>query len=253
MIDHFHLEHYGEQVVNYNRDLDIFPVLKEILHRITGRDIYYSPTDMGVNVIGECITDDKAIRRAAKDEIIRRYYRALADFKKGLVGPEVPERIKLLMNKLSITEDERTVVAHAFDKLKSSGCPSACIKVGKRYITGRRTDYLSPVSSTILNALKTITRIPDSVDLIAPTVLTPILDIKNRISNFKANYLDLSEVLIALSICSTTNPVAKKALETLPKLADTELHSTHMLSDNEMVTLANLGINATYTPDLDID
>ena len=253
MIDHFHLEHYGEQVVNYNRDLDIFPVLKEILHRITGRDIYYSPTDMGVNVIGECITDDKAIRRAAKDEIIRRYYRALADFKKGLVGPEVPERIKLLMNKLSITEDERTVVAHAFDKLKSSGCPSACIKVGKRYITGRRTDYLSPVSSTILNALKTITRIPDSVDLIAPIVLTPILDIKNRISNFKANYLDLSEVLIALSICSTTNPVAKKALETLPKLADTELHSTHMLSDNEMVTLANLGINATYTPDLDID
>ena len=253
MIDYFHLEHYGEQVVNYNRDLETFPVLKEILHRITGRDIYYSPTDMGVNVIGECITDDKAIQRAAKDEIIRRYYRAIADLKKGLVAPEVPERIKLLMNELGITETERTVVAHAFDKLKSSGHPSACLKIGKRYVTGRRTDYLSPVSSTILNALKTINRIPDSVDLIAPAVLTPILDIKDRISNFKAHYLDLSEVLIALSICSTTNPVAKKALETLPKLADTELHSTHMLSDNEMVTLMNLGVNATYTPELDID
>ena len=157
------------------------------------------------------------------------------------------------MNERGISEDARTVVSHAFEKLQSSGHPSACIKIGKRYVTGRRTDYLSPVSSTILNALKTINRIPDSVDLIAPTVLTPILEIKDRVSNFKAHYLDLNEVLIALSICSTTNPVAKKAIETLSKLSDTELHSTHMLSDNEMITLMNLGINATYTPDLDID
>lgn len=253
MVDHFHLDKYGVTAINYNRDLETFPVLKEILHRITGQNIYYSPTDMGVNVIGECITDDKAIRRAASDEIIRRYYRALTDLKKGLVTPEVPERIKLLMNELGISESGRTVVAHAEAKRNSTGKPSACLQIGKKYITGRRTDYLSPISSTILNALKVVSKIPDEVDLIAPTVLTPILDIKNRVSNFKANYLNLNEVLIALSICSTTNPVVKKILENLDKLEGSELHSTHLIPDDEMIILSNLGINATSGTEIDID
>ncbi|MBR2839878.1 DUF1846 domain-containing protein [Candidatus Saccharibacteria bacterium] len=251
MVDHFHLDKYGVKAINYNRDLETFPVLKEILHRITGKNIYYSPTDMGVNVIGECITDDKAIRRAANDEIIRRYYRALTDLKKGLCTPEVPERIKLLMNELGISESGRTVVAHAEAKRNSTNCPSACIQIGKRYITGRRTAYLSPISSTILNALKAVSKIPDEVDLIAPTVLTPILDIKNRVSNFKSNYLSLNEVLIALSICSTTNPVVKKILENLNKLQGTEFHSTHLIPDDEMIILNNLGINATSGTELD--
>ena len=252
MVDHFHLDKYGVTAINYNRDLETFPVLKEILHRITGKNIYYSPTDMGVNVIGECITDDKAIRRAASDEIIRRYYRSLTDLKKGLCTPEVPERIKLLMNELGINESGRTVVAHAEAKRNSTGKASACLQIGKKYITGRRTDYLSPISSTILNTLKTISKIPDEVDLIAPTVLTPILDIKNRVSNFKANYLNLNEVLIALSICSTTNPVVKKILENLDKLTGTELHSTHLIPDDEIIILSNLGINATSGTELDI-
>ena len=251
MVDHFHLDKYGVKAINYNRDLETFPVLKEILHRITGKNIYYSPTDMGVNVIGECITDDKAIRRAANDEIIRRYYRALTDLKKGLCTPEVPERIKLLMNELGISESGRTVVAHAEAKRNSTNCPSACIQIGKRYITGRRTAYLSPISSTILNALKAVSKIPDEVDLIAPTVLTPILDIKNRVSNFKSNYLSRNEVLIALSICSTTNPVVKKILENLNKLQGTEFHSTHLIPDDEMIILNNLGINATSGTELD--
>lgn len=254
MIDHFHLEKYGVTAVNYNRDLETFPVLKEILTRITGKTIYYSPTDMGVNVIGECITDDKAVRNAAKDEIIRRYYRALTDLKKGAVGPEVPERIKLLMNELGISESDRIVAIEADKKRKKSGnLPSACIKAGKKYIVGRKTGYLSPVSSTMLNALKSISRIPDDVDLIAPAVLEPILEIKNKTSNFKESYLKIGEVLIALSICSTTNPIVKKVLENLDKLKGAELHATHMISDDELVILSNLGINATSGTEIDIN
>ena len=254
MIDHFHFEKYGIPAVNYNRDLETFPVLKEILNRITGKTIYYSPTDMGVNVIGECITDDKATQRAAKDEIIRRYFRALTDLKKGLVEPEVPERIKLLMNELGISEKDRTVAEEAAKKREKSGnLPAACVQVGRKFVVGRKTGYLSPVSSTMLNALKTINKIPDEVDLIAPAVLEPILEIKNKTSNFKESYLRLGEVLIALSICSATNPLAKKALESLDKLAGAEFHATHMIPDDEMVTLSNLGINATCGTEIDIN
>ncbi len=254
MIDHFHLEKYGTTAVNYNRDLETFPVLKEILTRITGKVIYYSPTDMGVNVIGECITDDKAVQRAALNEIVRRYYRALTDLKKGICSPEVPERIKLLMNELGISEQSRLVAAKAEDKrVSAGGLPSACIQVGKRFVVGRKTGYLSPVSATMLNALKMISRIPDEVDLIAPAVLEPILEIKNKTSNFKESYLKLGEVLIALSICSTTNPVVKKVLENLDKLSGAELHSTHMLTDDELVILSNLGINATSGTEIDIN
>ena len=255
MIDHFHLEKYGTMAVNYNRDLETFPVLKEILNRITGKTIYYSPTDMGVNVIGECITDDKAVQKAAKDEIVRRYYRALTDLKKGLVGPEVPERIKLLMNELGISEKDRLVTSAAEEKRQKSGnLPAAAISIGtKKIVVGRKTGILSPVSSTFINALKTISKIPDEVDLIAPTVLEPILEIKNKTSNFKESYLKIGEVLIALSICSTTNPVVKKVLENLDKLSGAELHATHMITDDEMVVLSNLGINATSGTEIDIN
>lgn len=254
MIDYFHLEKYGVPAVNYNRDLETFPVLKEILRRITGKVIYYSPTDMGVNVIGECITDDKAVRRAAEAEIIRRYYRALVDLKKGLVAAEVPERIKLLINELGISEEDRLVVEKVAEKRKAAGgLPSACIQIGKKFVAGRKTDYLSPVSSTILNALKVVNKIPDEVDLIAPTVLTPILTIKNKTSNFKESYLKLGEVMIALSICSATNPLVKKILENLDKLQGAELHATHMITDDEMVVLSNLGINATCGTEVDVD
>ena len=254
MIDYFHLEKYGIPAVNYNRDLETFPVLKEILTRINGKSIYFSPTDMGVNVIGKCITDDKAVQRAAKDEIIRRYYRALVDLKKGAVDETVPERIKLLMNELEISEKERTVAEEAAKKRESAGnLPSACIKVGKKYITGRKTGYLSPISSTMINAIKTISKIPDEMDLIAPAVLEPILEVKNKTSNFKESYLKIGEVLIALSICSTTNPVVKKALDNLEKLRGAQLHATHMIPDDEMIVLSNLGIDATCGTEIDVN
>ena len=225
MIDYFHLDKYGITAVNYNRDLETFPVLKEILTRINGESVYYSPTDMGVNVIGKCITDDKAIQRAAKDEIIRRYYRALVDLKKGAVDEAVPERIKLLMNELDISEADHIVATEAAKKRESvGGLPSACIS-----------------------------RIPDDMDIIAPAVLEPILEIKNKISNFNESYLSLGEVLMALSICSTTNPMAKKALASLDKLRGAQFHATHMIPDDEMIVLSNLGIDATCGTDIDID
>lgn len=254
MIDYFHLEKYGVTAVNYNRDLETFPVLKEILTRITGKSIYYSPTDMGVNVIGKCITDDAAVSRAAKDEIIRRYYRALTDLKKGLVSDEVPKRIKLLMNELEISEKDRIVAEKAAEKREKAGnLPSACVKIGKKYVVGRKTGYLSPISSTMINAIKELTKIPDEVDLIAPSVLEPILEIKNKTSNFKESYLKIGEVLIALSICSTTNPVVKKALTNLEKLRGAEFHATHMIPDDELVVLSNLGLNATCGTEIDIN
>ena len=252
MIDYFHLEKYGIPAVNYNRDLETFPVLKEILTRINGESIYFSPTDMGVNVIGKCITDDKAVQRAAKDEIVRRYYRALVDLKKGAVEEIVPERIKLLMNELEISEKDRTVAGEAAKKREQSGnLPSACIKAGKKYVVGRKTGYLSPISSTMINAIKTISKIPDEMDLISSAVLEPILEIKNKTSNFKESYLKFGEVLLALSICSSTNPVVKKALDNLDKLKGAQLHATHMIPDDEMIVLSNLGIDATCGTEID--
>lgn len=254
MIDYFHLEKYGKTAVNYNRDLETFPVLKEILTRIMGKSIYYSPTDMGVNAVGDCVVDDAVACQAAKDEIIRRYYRALIDVKRGLAEPVVPDRIKLLMNELGISEKDRTVVQKAEEKRIASGnLPAAAITIGRKTVVGRKTGYLSPISSTMINAIKTLTKIPDEVDLISPAVLEPILEIKNKTSNFRESYLRLGEVLIALSICSTTNPIVKKALSNLDKMAGAQLHATHMIPDDEMVVLSNLGINATSGTEIDMN
>ena len=246
MIDHFHLEKYGKTVVNYNRDLETFPILCEILTQIAGKSIYASPTDMGVNMIGRCIIDDKIAQKAAKDEIIRRYYAAVVDCKKGIVDEEVPNRIKLLMNELDISEDERKVVKYAENKrAEKNGLPSAAIQLEKQFVTGRETDYLSPIASTMINALKSLSQIPDDIKLISPAVLEPILEIKNKTSNFREHFLKLNEVLMALSVCGATNPMAKQALDNVEKLKGCQLHATHLISNGEMVTLSNLGVEAT--------
>ncbi len=245
MIDYFHLEKYGIQAVNYNRDLELFPVVKDILYKIMGENVYYSPTDMGVNVIKDCIISNDQVEQASKDEIIRRYYKAKVDMKKGLVTAEIPERIKLLMNELGISKTDRIVVEKANEKAKKSGKPSAAIELNKKYITGRQTDILSPISSTIINALKALTKVPDDVDILSPSILEPILKTKEKISNFKDSTLKLNEVLIALSICSATNPVVAEALEKLPKLNGCQLHATYMIPNSEIIILNNLGINST--------
>lgn len=253
MIDFYHLEKYGIPAVNYNRDLEQFPVLQDILYKIMGKNIYYSPTDMGVNVIKDCIIDDELACKSSKEEVIRRYYKSLVDLKKGLVGEEVPEKIKLLMNELEVSEEDRLVVKKSFEKKEISKCSSAAIEIGKKFITGRETNLLSPISSVIINAIKHLTKIPDEVNILSPSVLEPILSLKEKTANFKEKTLKLNEVLLALSICSVTNPIVAKALDNLSKLENCELHATYMIPDSEMVILNNLGINATCEPEANIN
>ena len=249
MIDSFHLEKYGITSVNYNRDLAVFPVLKSILHKITGEDIYYSPTDMGVNMIGSCIDDDEAICAASRQEIIRRYYKALCDYKTGDADEEVYKRIKVLMNELEIDPlKERKVIDVARDKSSNEDLPVIAMELANgKIITGKKTEILSPASSLILNAVKELTKIPDDVDLLSKSVLEPILKLK-PLGNYTSNSLNLEEVLIALSICSATNPIVKRALKNLSKLSGLEAHASFMVYNGDLNTLKRLNINLTCDP-----
>ena len=249
MIDSFHLEKYGITSVNYNRDLAVFPVLKSILHKITGEDIYYSPTDMGVNMIGSCIDDDEAICAASRQEIIRRYYKALCDYKTGDADEEVYKRIKVLMNELEIDPlKERKVINVARDKSSNEDLPVIAMELANgKIITGKKTEILSPASSLILNTVKELTKIPDDVDLLSKSVLEPILKLK-PLGNHTSNSLNLEEVLIALSICSATNPIVKRALKNLSKLSGLEAHASFMVYNGDLNTLKRLNINLTCDP-----
>lgn len=247
MIDFFHLEAYNESTVNYNRDLEVFPVLKSILKKIMNEDIYNSPTDMGVNMIGFCINNDDALKEAACQEIIRRYYNALVDLKKGQVDEDVPERIRLLMNELSLNSDNRKVIKYALDKQEKTNCPSMSIQIGKKFITGRQTELLSAPSSLFINAIKHLSNIPDEVKLLSPNVLEPIIKTK-KITNQQNSILNLSEVLIALSICSATNPIIEEALTNINKLANCEAHATYIINSDELKILKKLSINVTCEP-----
>lgn len=249
MIDSFHLEKYGITSVNYNRDLAVFPVLKSILHKITGEDIYYSPTDMGVNMIGYAIDDDEAICAASRQEIIRRYYKALCDYKTGDADEEVYKRIKVLMNELEIDPlKERKVIDVARDKSSNEDLPVIAMELANgKIITGKKTEILSPASSLILNAVKELTKIPDDVDLLSKSVLEPILKLK-PLGNHTSNSLNLEEVLIALSICSATNPIVKRALKNLSKLSGLEAHASFMVYNGDLNTLKRLNINLTCDP-----
>ena len=249
MIDSFHLEKHGITSVNYNRDLAVFPVLKSILHKITGEDIYYSPTDMGVNMIGYAIDDDEAICAASRQEIIRRYYKALCDYKTGDADEEVYKRIKVLMNELEIDPlKERKVIDVARDKSSNEDLPVIAMELANgKIITGKKTEILSPASSLILNAVKELTKIPDDVDLLSKSVLEPILKLK-PLGNHTSNSLNLEEVLIALSICSATNPIVKRALKNLSKLSGLEAHASFMVYNGDLNTLKRLNINLTCDP-----
>lgn len=248
MIDSFHLETYGKTAVNYNRDLEMFPVLKNILFKITGKDIYNSPTDMGVNMIGSCIIDDKIVQDAASQEIIRRYYKSLCDYKTGIVDEEVPQRIKILMNELGIDTSIRKVINAATEKAKIVNKPVIALELPNgKIITGKQTELLSPAGTLILNAIKELSNIPDDVYLLSPVILEPILDLKARTKK-TAYSLNLQEVLIALSVCSVTNPIIAKAIESLDKLAGLEAHSSYIVQNGDLNTLKGLKINLTCEP-----
>ena len=244
MIDPFHLEKYGETAINYNRDVEAFPILKNILSKVCKKDIYNSPTDMGVNMVGFCITDDEVVEEASKKEIVRRYYNELNNCKMGLCDEDTYKKIKLLMNELNIDETYLDVIAPALEKSKKEkGLPVIAIKVGKKIITGKQTNLLTPAGSSILNAVKYLSKIPDNIDLLSPNVLEPILNLKKDMGT--GDRLELSEVLTALSICSVTNPLAAKAMNNLTKLNSAEAHATYIVTGQDKKSLKDLKINLT--------
>lgn len=249
MIDSFHLEAYNKNAVNYNRDLSTFPILRNILTKIMGESIYKSPTDMGVNMISKCITDDKAVREAANMEIIRRYYNALADYKQELCTKEEVQRIEILMNKLELSKDMRKVANAALQKQDESNKEVVAIELQNgKILTGKQSKLLSATSAMLINALKEINHIPDDVYLLSADVLEKILKMKKHTS-YKTSYcLNVQEVLIALSICSSINPIIEKTLKNLEALNGTEAHSTYIIEKSEMNVLKNLGINLTCEP-----
>lgn len=249
MIDPFHLEAYGENAVNYNRDISTFPILKNILMKITGSEIYKSPTDMGVNMIKQCIMDDEIIKNAATDEIIRRYYNILSDFKQGICNEETVERIKGLMDKLGLSLLNRQVAQIALEKAEKEKVNAIAIELPNGdIITGKESDLLSSASAAVLNAIKEITKIPDEEYLLSPSVLNGIFKMKQKTS-YKTSYcLNIEEVLIALSICAITNPIIEKAINNLDKLRGCEAHASYIIEKSELNVMKNLGINLTCEP-----
>ena len=249
MIDSFHLEAYGENAVNYNRDLSTFPILKNILKKISGKDIYKSPTDMGVNMIKQCITDDNVVQEAARAEIIRRYYNALCDSKKGLCPNENAQRIELMMNKLGITPKERKVIDIALEKELEEQKNVVAIELPNgKMITGKESTLLSASSAALINVLKEITKIPEEVYLLSPSILEGIFKTKQNTSYRTSYCLNVQEVLIALSICSSTNPIIEKMISKIGDLRGCEAHSTYIIEQSEFNVLKNLGINLTCEP-----
>ena len=249
MIDPFHLDAYGKTAVNYNRDIEIFPVLNAMMEEILGESPYKSPTDMGVNMAGFAICDDEACKEAAKGEIIRRYYTALGNVRQGLSEQSEVTKIELLMNQLKLTVADRPVVKAAIDKAEATGAPATAIELPDgRIITGKTSSLLGASSSMLLNALKELAGIPDDLDLLSPTIIEPVQKMKTQILGNHNPRLHLDEVLIALSICAATNDLAKKALNSIGKLKGLEAHSTVILARVDEQTFRKLGINLTCEP-----
>ena len=249
MIDPFHLEAYGKTTVNYNRDVEIFPVLNAMFETILGESPYKSPTDMGVNMAGNCIVDDEAVCEAAKQEIIRRYYTGMCDFRKGLISNDEVMKLELLMKQASVTVEDRKVVAAALEKEKETEGPAAAMELPDGTIlTGRTSNLLGAVSALLINALKHFAKIDDDILLMSPHVIEPIMALKvNHLGNNNPR-MHTDETLIALSICANTDENAKKAMEQISKLRGCEVHSTVILSAVDERIFKRLGINLTCEP-----
>lgn len=246
MIDPFHLEAYGVTTVNYNRDIEVFPVVKNILNKIKGKEVYKSPTDMGVNMAGYGIIDDAAVKEAAKQEVIRRYFKACCDYKLGRVDADTAPRIEMIMNELNISIKDREVVASAKEKEEKTGTPSMALQLKDgTIITGKTSDLLDCTATTLLNAIKHLAGLSDPILLISPIVLEPILKMKNNILHTNSSALNMEEVLIALSICAATNPVAATALLKLTELRNCEAHTTTIVSPSNEDVIRRLLINLT--------
>jgi len=242
MIDSFHLSAYGETAVNYNRDLAVFPVLKSILERITGKNVYKSPTDMGVNMTGFCIEDNDAVAEASRQEVLRRYYQSLCDFKRGGAGEEVTSRIKVLMSQLNIVPEHRAPVGLCLQKTLESGRNVVAIQLPTgEIITGKDNKLMTAAASALLNAVKAMAKISDEIHLLSPAVLEPMLNVKGNIVG-GTSLLTVYDVLLCLSICAVTNPAIGLAMEQLPKLSYCDAHAGYIIpvADENMYRALNI-------------
>lgn len=248
MIDPFHLEAYGTTTVNYNRDVEIFPVLKATFEKIYGTCPYQSPTDMGVNMAGNCIVDDDAVCTAAKEEILRRYFTACCNALRGKECSDEIYKLELLLGQAGLNTDDRACAAAATRTAANTGTPCAAIELENGdLITGKTTELLGCASAMLLNALKHLGGIPDETLLISPQVIRPIQALKTRHLGSHNPRLHTDEVLIALSMCAVTDPNAALALEQLGKLRDCEVHCSVLLSSVDENTLKKLGVHLTCT------
>ncbi len=246
MIDPFHLEAYGETTVNYNRDVEIFPVLNTIFEKIYGESPYKSPTDMGVNMAGNCICDDDACREASKQEIIRRYYAALNALVKGDASDKEAQKIELLMNMAGITVSDRAVAVKALERARKTGGPAAALELEDgRIITGKTTNLLGASAALLLNVLKELAGLDHGLHIISPESIEPIQKLKVDYLKSKNPRLHTDEVLIALSASAATNPDARLALSQLPKLEGCQAHTSVMLSDVDIKIFKKLGVQLT--------
>jgi uncharacterized protein (UPF0371 family) len=249
MIDPFHLEAYGETAVNYNRDVEIFPVMNALFMDIYGESPYKSPTDMGVNMVGFCISDDDACREAARQEIIRRYYTALCNFADGKATESEVNKIALLMKRSQISTADRLTTVAAKDRMDHSHVASAAIELSDGTIlTAETSPLLGPSAALLLNALKHLARIAHNVKLIPQTMIAPIQTTKVTYLHGRNPRLHTDEVLVAISMMSLIDENCKLALEQLPNLAGAQVHSTVMLSEVDRKTFSKLGIGLTCDP-----
>ena len=249
MIDPFHLDAYNVTTVNYNRDVEAFPVLVAMFEKILGYCPYKSPTDMGVNMVGNCIVDDEVCREASRQEIIRRYYDALCEAKKGKLSDDVVFKLELLMRKVGITTAARRVVAAAMDRDAETGDAAAAMELPDgTIVTGRTSELLGASSALLLNALKKLGGMPDDLHLISPNALDPIQHLKVDHLGNRNPRLHTDETLIALSISAVNNPMAEYAMEQLSKLRGCDVHSSVILSSVDEKTFKRLGVHLTCEP-----
>ncbi len=249
MIDPYHLEAYGKTTVNYNRDVEVFPLLNAIFRSILGESPYKSPTDMGVNMAGYCISDDEVVREAAKQEIIRRYYSALCDKRQGKYGDGPVYKIELLMDKAGVHIGDRRVTTAAKEKAELTGLPASAVELPDgRIVTGKTSTLFGASSSVLLNAIKELAGIDDDIDLIARSVIEPVQMLKTEYLGNHNPRLHSDETLVALSVSAATNPTAKRAMKELSALRGCQAHSSVILSQVDVQTFRKLGIQLTCEP-----
>ena len=255
MIDSFHLEAYNESTVNYNRDIETFPILKRIIEKITGQEsVYKSPTDMGVNRVGFGITDDDVVKEASKQEIIRRYFNTACDYKKGNADKETVNRVKLIMDELGLKQSDRLVVPAAREVAEQMSAQADESEIASAVaiqlqdgtiITGKSSELMDATCAAVMNAVKHLANIADEMHLISPVILEPILALKSNTLHDKKATLNCEEILIALTICAATNPMAQSAVEKLGALSGCQAHATTMLGRTNENTFRKLGIQVT--------